>query len=299
MGRHLPPLNALRAFESAARHNSFTGAAAELNVSHAAISRHVRALEARLGVTLFIRASRGVALTPAGDEYLRAVSAAFDEIAAATSALTTPEEPQIRVNAHPAFAARWLLRRLDGFRRTHPGYAVALEATPSLVDLMRDDADLAICNGEATPPRMVDELLVRARLIPVCAPQLVETNRKLAPAELKNFVLLHDEEDGSTWRRWFEAAGVEPAGTTRGVRILESGLAIDAAIAGQGVALADDFLVADDIAAGRLVCVCAVALSAPDCNYYLRSLPAARRRKPVAAFRSWLLSETERLRADR
>lgn len=299
MPRRLPPLNALRAFESAARHNSFTGAAAELNVSHAAISRHVRSLEARLGVILFNRASRGVELTSAGSEYLRAVSAAFDDIAEATDALAEPGEPQVRVSAHPAFAARWLLRRLDRFREANPGYAVALDATPRLVDLARDEADLAICNGERMGPRTTEDLLARSRLYPVCAPGLLDSRAGPAAGDLRNFALLHDEADGSTWRRWFEAAGVDHAGPIRGMRILESGLAIDAAVAGQGIALADDFLVEDDLAAGRLVRACDIALAAADCDYYLRSMPEARRRRPVAAFRGWLLAETERLRLAR
>src|SRR5262247_1749573 len=112
MKRLLPPLNALRAFDAAARHNSFTGAAAEMRVSHAAISRHVRALEARLGVTLFRKAARGVELTEAGAKYLRLISDAFDAIDAATDAITQSKSEQIRVSAEPAFAAKWLIHRL-------------------------------------------------------------------------------------------------------------------------------------------------------------------------------------------
>src|SRR5690606_33391188 len=138
MARRLPPLNALRAFEVAARHNSFTGAAEELRVSHAAISRHVRALEARLGVALFHRAKRGVELTAAGARDLQAVSAAFDAIAEATETVAGPDQAQIRVSVHPAFGARWLIRRLDRFREAHPEYEVVLDATPQLIDLARD-----------------------------------------------------------------------------------------------------------------------------------------------------------------
>src|SRR3546814_15641399 len=127
--RRLPPLNALRAFEVAARHNSFTAAASELNVSHAAVSRHVRALEARLNVTLFHRSKRGVELTSAGAGYLRSVSAAFDAIARATDDLADPAGAQIRVSAHPAFATRWLLHHLGRFRDAYPGYEVAVDAT--------------------------------------------------------------------------------------------------------------------------------------------------------------------------
>ena len=294
--RRLPPLNALRAFEVAARHNSFSAAASELNVSHAAVSRHVRALEARLNVALFHRGKRGVELTSAGADYLRSISGAFDAIARATDALADPLGAQIRVSAHPAFATRWLLHHLDRFKGTHPGYDVALDATPRVVDLARDEADLAICNGASDDGSVTQDLLARSRLYPVCAPALIPAGRRFAPADIAGLVLLHDEEDGSSWRRWLEAAGVEGVDTRHGPRFLESGLAIDAAIAGQGVALADDFLVTHDIAAGRLVRLGDIALAAADCDYYLRSLEDTRRRRPVAAFRRWLLSESEALR---
>lgn len=297
MARRLPPLNALRAFEVAARHNSFTGAAEELRVSHAAISRHVRALEARLGVALFHRAKRGVELTAAGARYLQAVSAAFDAIAEATETVAGPDQAQIRVNVHPAFGARWLIRRLDRFREAHPDYEVVLDATPQLIDLARDEADLCIRNGAGAWPGTVCDLLVRSRLYPVGAPGLLHESRgTVAPVDLRDFPILLDECDGSTWRRWFAAAGIVDADIGRGRRILETGLAIDAAIAGQGIALVDDFLVADDLAAGRLVKLSDLALSAPDCDYYLVSLDSTRRRRPIAAFCTWLLSESTPLR---
>lgn len=302
MRRRLPPLNALRAFEAAARHNSFAAAAEELNVSHAAISRHVRSLESRLNVTLFRTAKRGVELTAAGAAYLRAVSAALDAIAEATDELTRSNRATVRVSVHPAFAARWLVQRLDRFRDSHPGLDVVLDATSRLADLERDEADLAIGNGLAATPGVGQELLARSWLCPVCAPGLVEgCPLPLAPARLNDFVLLHDEVDAGLWRRWFAAAGVADADANagRGPRILESGLAIEAAIAGQGVALADDFLVAADLASGRLVRPCETVLLAADGDYYLRYLAAVRRAPATAAFRDWLIAETAPLRAAR
>jgi DNA-binding transcriptional LysR family regulator len=296
MPRRLPPLNALRAFEAAARHNSFTGAAAELNVSHAAISRHVHALEARLGATLFRKAPRGVALTSEGARYLATVSAAFDAIAEATATLSGAAA-QVRLSVHPAFASRWLIRRLDGFRDSQPGCDVVIEATPRVVDLERDEADVAIRNGVAESPGIARDLLARSRLCPVGARSLLGHRRAaLTPADLARFVLLHDEPDGSTWRRWFAVAGVGDVDADSGPRVLESGLAIESAIAGQGVALADEFLVEDDLAHGRLVKLCDVAVSLADCDYFLLSLEGARKRRPVAAFRDWLLRESAALR---
>lgn len=300
MSRRLPPLNALRAFEVAARHNSFTGAASELRVSHAAVSRHVRSLEARLGVPLFNRVKRGVALTTAGAGYLREISAAFDAIAEATDKLADPGRAQVRVSVHPAFAARWLIRRLDGFRKAYPTCDVVLDATPRLVDLGRDEADLSIRNGEGEWPGVACELLARSRLYPVGAPELLRRRRRsVTPAQLKSYLLLHDEDGATTWRRWFAAAGLADTEIEGGCYLLETNLAIDAAIAGQGVALADDFLVAADLDAGRLVRFCEVALRAPDCDFHLLSLENSRRRRPVAAFRNWLLSESEPLRENR
>jgi LysR family transcriptional regulator, glycine cleavage system transcriptional activator len=297
MPRRLPPLNALRAFEAAARHESFAGAAAELHVDHAAISRHVRALESRLGVTLFRRATRGVELTPAGRQYLQAVSAAFDGIAEATDALAKPKHVQIRLSVEPAFAGKWLIHRLGRFHAEHPDLDIVLDATVRLVDLARDEADLAIRYGQGGWPGLRHDLIAALRLYPVGRPELRGRRRAaLQPDELRAFVLLH-EDDGQLWRRWFAAAGVPEVNVSRGPRILESALAIDAAITGQGIALADEVLVADDLAAGRLTKLCDVALR--DNAYYLVSLTSALRRRPIAAFRDWLLAESAALRQSR
>jgi LysR family glycine cleavage system transcriptional activator len=296
MPRRLPPLNALRAFEAAARHNSFTGAASELHVSHAAISRHVRGLEARLGVTLFRKASRGVALTEGGARYLEVVRRAFDEIAAATEALARSPHRQISVSAEPAFAAKWLVHRLGGFRERHPEIDVFLEPSPLLVDLEKGEADLAIRYGAGDWPGVRRDLLVHSRCYPVANPSLFRRlGRPKGPADLLRWTLLH-EDGGERWHRWFAAAGLPAADARRGPRLLDTGLAIDAAIAGQGVALADDFLVEDELRAGDLVKLSDRAIGGA--AYYLLSLERAARRKPIAAFRDWLLTETRAARED-
>ncbi len=294
MAPRLPPLNALRAFEVAARHNGFTGAATELHVSHAAVSRHVRSLEGRLGVTLFRRAKRGVELTEDGLRYLKAVSAAFESIAEATEALAKPNYVQVRVSVEPAFAGKWLIHRLGRFQSAHPDVDVVFDSSPRLVDLTRDEADLAIRYGKGGWPGVRQDLLASSRHYAVGRRELRGRRRAaFAPDELRAFVLLH-EDDGSLWRRWFAAAGVADVNVSRGPRILETGLAIDAAVAGQGIALADEALIADDLANGRLVKLCDVALA--DGAYYLLSLASAQRRRPLAAFRDWLLAETASLR---
>jgi LysR family glycine cleavage system transcriptional activator len=295
MAQRLPPLNALRAFEVAARHNSFTGAAAELHVSHAAISRHVRALEARLGVTLFRKAKRGVALTEEGERYLRSVSAAFDGIAEATEELVGATPAQLRVSVHPAFAARWLIRRLERFSAAHPDCEVVLDSLSRVVDVARDEADLAIRRGEGYWPGAAQDLLVPSRVVPVAAPALLETGRGgLTPADIAGFKLLHDD-DGSLWHSWFEAAGISRSDRPNGARILETGLAIEAALAGQGAVLADPFLIADELAAQRLVQLSDIAVA--DWSYYLVRPDGMRLGRTAAAFREWLLAETEPLRS--
>ncbi|MGH6959339.1 MAG: LysR substrate-binding domain-containing protein, partial [Dongiaceae bacterium] len=253
MARRLPPLNALRAFEAAARHDSFTGAAAELRVSHAAISRHVRALEARIGVTLFRKASRGVELTEAGATFLRSITRAFDDIAAATEALSRARNIQISVSVEPAFATKWLVSRLGGFRDRHPEYDVFLDASPHLVDLERDEADLAVRYGRGEWPGLRLDLLARLKIFPVASPRLIDgRTAPLAPAELARLSLLHDD-DGRLWQRWFAAAGSPEIDVTRGARLWGTSLSIEAAVTGQGIALGDVLIVGDDLAAGRLV----------------------------------------------
>jgi len=194
MARRLPPLNALRAFEAAARHNSFAGAAAELRVSHAAISRHVRGLEARLGATLFRKAARGVTLTAEGARYLQTVGRAFDEIAAATEALAASTCQQISVSAEPAFAAKWLVHRLGRFRDRNPEIDVSLDPSPVLVDLERGEADLAIRYGAGGWPGVRQDLLVESRSYPVGHPSLLRRlGRPKGAPDLLRWTLLHED----------------------------------------------------------------------------------------------------------
>ena len=245
-------------------------------------------------VTLFRKATRGVELTEAGVEYLRAISDAFDAIDAATDAIKQTQSGQIRVSVEPAFAGKWLIHRLGGFRTTYPQYDVVLDALPRLVDLQKDEADLAIRYGKGGWPGVHHDLLANSRLYPVGRPAILGRRQQpLEPAEIHKLVLLHEDE-GGLWRRWFVAAGMPDVDVTRGPRILETGLAIDAAIAGQGIALADEALVADDIASRRLAMVSDVALD--DGCYYLLSLDSLQRRRRIAAFRGWLINETASLR---
>lgn len=288
MPRRLPPLNALRAFEAAARHDSFTGAAGELRVSHAAVSRHVRGLEARLGVTLFRKAARGVRLTESGAAYLEAVRQAFDLIGEATERIAKDKSARLRISVEPAFAARWLVPRLGRWRAAHPDYEIILDVSSRLADLTRDEADLAIRYGRGGWPGLHLDLIVALRLFPVGARALLGRRRRLlTPAEMARVTLLHDD-DGSFWRSWFDAARIAGVDASRGPRLSETVLALDAAIGGQGAALADQFLAGDDLASGRLVRLSDIELT--DQGYYLVAIESNLRRAPLKAFRDWLLT---------
>ncbi|MEQ9607305.1 MAG: LysR substrate-binding domain-containing protein, partial [Kiloniellaceae bacterium] len=200
----------------------------------------------------------------------------------------------IRVSAQPAFASRWLIRRLDRFRADWPECEVVLDATPRVVDLNREGADIAIRRGLGHWPGLTQDLLVNSHVFPVASPDyLPQRKGAWRPQDLMQLTLLHDD-DGCLWRDWLAAGGITGSEAGRGPRILESGLAIEAAIAGQGVALADQFLVAEDLACGRLVKLCDHAVA--DWDYYLVTPEGKPQSAPVTAFRMWLLRDTEPLR---
>lgn len=294
MPRRLPPLNALRAFEAAGRHQSFTGAAEELNVSHAAISRHVRGLEARLGVQLFAAASRGVALTETGAAYLAEVSPALDAIAAATEALAAAAKGTLSVSAEPTFAIRWLAGRLGRFHARHPGIEVELEASPLVANLARHDCDMAIRFTAKSYPGLAADTISRAPLYPVGTPALREKfDAGRGPAALLDLTLLH-EDKGALWRRWFAEAGLGEVALPPTPGRFSSLIAVEAALAGQGVALTSREIVAEELADGRLVKFSEIGLDFG--GYYLVYLPERLRERPAAAFREWLLEESRELR---
>jgi LysR family glycine cleavage system transcriptional activator len=294
MPRRLPPLNALRAFEAAGRHGSFTKAAAELHVTHAAISHQVRGLEEHLGRPLFRRATRAVKLTDAGQTLLPALTEAFDRMAEAVRRLGADDrEGTLTVSLTPAFAARWLVPRLASFQSEHPEIDVRLAPSIALVDFARDEVDLAVRYGHGRWPGLRAERLLSLDMAPVCAPSLMDGPVPLrAPADLRHHTLLHDDL-GENWRRWLVAAGVSGVDPARGPKFGDENLIIQAAIQGQGVAVAESALVATDIAAGRLVRPFDIALPSA-AGYYVVTPQAAGERRKVKAFRDWLFIEAGR-----
>jgi LysR family glycine cleavage system transcriptional activator len=294
MVRRLPPLNALRAYEAAARHLSFTKAAQELNVTQAAISHQVKALEERLGVTLFRRMNRALLLTDEGQSYLPAVREAFDTIGAATARLLAHERAgALVVSCMPSFGAAWLVRRLGHFRAAHPDIDVRLDLSVPLADFGREDVDIAIRYGSGDWPGLAVNRLMTEDVVPVCSPEVLAGEHPLdTPGDLRHHTLLHDEGQAD-WHNWLLAASVEGVDPSRGVTYTDSSMLVQAAVAGQGVALARSALAADDLAAGRLVRAFDIRLPV-EYAYYVVHPEAYAERPKVMAFRDWLLTEAAR-----
>jgi LysR family transcriptional regulator, glycine cleavage system transcriptional activator len=300
MSGHLPPLSALRAFESAARHMSFSRAADELHVTPAAVSHQIHALEQDLGVRLFHRMNRSIELTASARVLLPGLSEAFAGIRSSVRRLRAHNDTgTLTVTASPSFAAKWLVLRLHRFQEQCLEVDVRISATDNVVDLTQGDFDIAVRYGTGNYPGLEVELLFTNEVFPACSPQLLTTGPPLrTPDDLPLHNLIHDqavERDPlvPTWPMWLKAAGVKNVPATTGLSFNNMHLALDAAIAGHGVVLAQSTIAAADLAAGRLVRLFSLAL--PDqFAYYIVTAPGALERPKVRAFRDWLRCETDR-----
>jgi LysR family glycine cleavage system transcriptional activator len=297
MPERLPPLNALRTFEAAARHLSFTAAAEELCVTAAAVSHQIRSLEDHLGTALFHRSSRALALTEAGMLLLPDVRAAFALLINATRGLRRHAfAGPLTVAVSPSFAAKWLVPRLSRFRARCPDIEVALVSSSDLVDFGREDMDLAIRYGTGLYPGLHTELLNTTEFFPVCSPKLAQGPPPLiAPDDLRHVVLLHDEVPIAlpmvpSWETWLKAAGVTGMDATQGPRFNTSFFTLEMAIAGMGIALAQSTLVSADLAEGRLIRLFSVSVPV-ELSFFVVGPPAAFEKPKVKAFRDWLHEE--------
>jgi LysR family glycine cleavage system transcriptional activator len=289
MPRRLPPLNAIKAFEAAARSRSFTRASEELHVTPGAVSQQVKALEEALGLKLFLRERQRLVITEAGREYLAVVRDALDQIASGTERLVQRQRSGVlTVSVSPDFAAKWLVNRLGRFAHSHPEIDLRVSATDHHADFAREDVDLAVRHGDGNWPGLDVARLCPERLFPVCSPRLIEGRDSLTPPDLLEFPLLR-LGDWTTWSRWFAAAGVaSPA--AHGPVLNRASMLIDAAIDGQGVALARTTLAAWDLINGRLVIPIDVSLEMP--NTYWIVCPNAMAGVPkITSFRMWVLAE--------
>jgi len=299
MHRSLPPLHALRAFEAAARHGSFTRAAEELNLTQGAVSHRIRALEDRLGRALFRRAGRGVAPTAAGEAYLPVVRGAFDLLVEGTERVFGGAESDgLTLSLTPAFAMGWLIPRLGGFQARHPGIEVRITTTQRLVDLAREDVDLAIRSGLGDWPGMRADRLFGYDLAPVCSPGLRDRDPLLAtPADLARHRLLHSATDPDDWGIWLAAAGAPPVETYQGQTFETLALSLSAAYAELGVAIAPAAFIDEDLAEGWLVKPFAFTARLDE-GFYLVCPEASTGRPAIAAFRDWILAEAAETRRD-
>jgi LysR family glycine cleavage system transcriptional activator len=286
-------LTALRVFEAAARHLSFTRAAQELNVTQAAVSHQVKALEDWLGLKLFHRLNRSLLLTDAGQAYLPTVREGFERLIEGTDRLHRRDRGgTLTVTAVASFVAKWLVPRLGRFQARYPEIDVRISTEVRMVDFTREEFDMGIRYGGGSWPGLRIDHLMAEDVFPVCSPDLLVGPHPLTePADLRHHTLLHDEmrED---WRMWLLAAGVQGVDPTRGPGFSQSSTVIQAAIQGLGVALGRSVLVADDLAAGRLVRPFEFSLPTRY-GYYVVCAPTAADRPKVAAFRDWLLGETK------
>jgi LysR family glycine cleavage system transcriptional activator len=296
MTARLPSLNGLRAFEAAARHLSFTRAAAELNVTQTAISHQIKRLEDELGIRLFVRTNRSLALTPHARDYLPLVRAAFDDLRLATERLVRKSDGKVlTVSTIASLAAKWLLPRLSAFQTANPDIDVRITTSTSLVDFATADVDAALRYGRGHWPGLRAEWLMGDELFPVCSPALLQGEKPLrSPRDLAHHTLLHTSAGyDDDWRLWLTAAGLPAAiSTHRGLTFDLVFMTIQAAIDGFGVALGRTSYVQDDIAKGRLVVPFKIALPS-DAGFYLVS-PEGRTDSPkLRAFRQWVKAEAQ------
>jgi LysR family glycine cleavage system transcriptional activator len=313
MTYRLPPLNALRAFEAAARHLSFKNAALELSVTPTAVSHQIKLLEQSLGLPLFDRLTRALALTPQGEAMLPKVREGLECFAAAVeSAHEGVDQGRLILVLPPSFATRWLVPRLRRFALAQPSLSLQVirslgtidgpQATAAAalepVDLRQEDALVAIRFGSGAYPGYHVDRMFGSDYIAVCSPKLLEADPPLrVPADMRHQVLLHDdaaarERSGPGWEDWFRLAGVTGVDSKAGPHFGDSGMVYVAALDGLGVALASRPLVANAIAQGRLVAPFDIAVG-QNYAYYLVIAESIVKRPAVQAFRQWLLEEAK------
>jgi LysR family glycine cleavage system transcriptional activator len=287
----LPPLNALRAFEAAARHESFVKAANELNVTQGAVSRHVKLLEEHLGLLLFRRLPHGIELTPQGRTLLPELTASFERIAGATRQLAENDR-ELKVGCPPTLASRWLVRRLARFQQARPDLRVTLGIACGQAEFVQGGFDLGILEfkHDGTRPTRLDAVFLRwERMTPVCTPAVAQSLRK--PEELCRQTLLHPNPDRADWLRWTRFAGLPDQLALRGGHVFETlEMATSAAAGGLGVAMLDLHLIGEELRSGVLVAPFDLAVR-EQTGYLLISGHGRFGEPKVAAFRDWLLAE--------
>ncbi len=286
----LPSLNGLRAFEAAARHLSFTNAALELNVTQTAISHQIRRLEEELGLRLFERKNRSLALTPKAAEYLPGIRAAFQDLRFATDRLLRKDDDKVlTISLMTSLATKWLLPRLSSFQEQHPDIDVRITTSAELVDFRRGDVDAAIRYGRGQWKDLHADWLMADQMFPVCSPALLKgPNALKKPEDIARFTLLHTTSYNDDWRLWLTAAGLPTEiAKNPGLTFDLSFMTVQAAIDGIGIAIGHTSFVQDDIAKGRLVAPFDVTLP-QDAGYYFVAPEENAKLPKIVAFGEWL-----------
>lgn len=297
---NLPPLNALRAFEAAARRLSFTKAAEELNVTPGAISQQIRHLEEFSGAPLFRRTGRQVLLTDVGEATLPLLTNAFEQLTEATHVLRAPKRRnRLMISCAPSLAAKWLAHRLDKFQNLHPEAEVWVSADIAIIDFAGPEIDLAIRYGGGNYEGLRVEKLMSEEVLPVCSPELLKGDKPLkTPADLKHHALLHDESPENDpscpdWSSWLAARDVSGVDTTRGPRFNQAAMIVEAAASGRGIALAKRAIAAGDLESGRLIAPFADGTNEIDFAYWT-VWPRGRTQSPIAReFIKWIKEEAQ------
>jgi LysR family glycine cleavage system transcriptional activator len=291
------PLNGLRCFEAAARHMSFKLAAAELFVTPAAVSQQIKALETELGCSLFLRRPRSLELSAEGARLAPVVRDAFSRLLAAVNDLKEQEEGRpLTVSVLPSFAVKWLIPRLSRFRMRYPEIDVRIAAEDRKADFVTDGVDVALRLGDGNYEGLHVEKIMSERIYPVCSPEVAARPPGLhRPEDLKHYPLLHDVNSfaGESWDHFLEHFEVEGVDVRRGAFFTQMDMVLQAAIEGQGVALARSQLVTDDLRAGRLIRPFGTETPALLAYYFVCREEALRSNK-VAVFRDWVLDEVRR-----
>ncbi len=306
MTKQIAGTRSLRLLDAACRHLNFTRAAAELKLTPAAVSHQIKEFETQIGIDLFVRANRSLKLTAGGKVMHEAVAAALRTLAdGAAHARKTQAHTQLRVTASSSIAAKWLIPRLDRFSKLQPNADVLVDISSQLRDLERDEVDVAIRFGRGDYPGVRSDRLFEHSIFPVCSPGLLRSAHPLrSPADVLQHTLIHVTWRGQgvtwpDWSMWLQAAGVERFELKPGVHFEDSAFAIQAAIDGNGIALGDSSLVADDLAAGRLVQLFDFAIGGPPkFAYFLVSRFDADDQSLVSSFREWVLSEAAATRSN-
>jgi len=296
MSRQLPPLNAVRAFEAAARNVSFTGAAKELRVSQGAVSRHIACLEQWLGVKLFLRVHRGIELTPQGSTYYRFAKSALDQIESGSRQLRhTPDKMRLRLKLPPTFALRWLIPRLAAFHALHPKIDVQITTSHEPADFDREDVDISIYSWAQPPTGPGYRRLFGEVLLVVCAPGLIERRGPLKTAhDLKHHVLLCSMHRPQDWPTWLAAAQVSDIDGNGGLKFENAALACQAAIDELGVMVAQYAFVEDELRTGRLIAPLPLYVRTRRA-YCLAFNPSRPKPYRVQAFEDWITSEADKI----